>query len=114
MNGLDLEYEHSKRQLPVEIIHLGEVGHFGSNMTAISLGDRILVVDAAIMFPNPENPGVDVILPNISFLAENKSRVDGVILTHGEDALEIALNRFFRKKTERRPMIIPVAMQVGR
>ncbi len=70
---------------PLEIIPLGGVGQFGLNMTAVRLGDRILVIDAGIMFPSPENPGVDLILPDISFLAENQNRVDAVILTHGHE-----------------------------
>lgn len=64
---------------------LGGVGEIGKNMTAISYGNDIIVVDAGMSFPNEELPGVDLVLPDLTFLKENKDKVRGVLLTHGHE-----------------------------
>jgi ribonuclease J len=70
---------------PLQIIPLGGVGEIGKNMTAIRYGEKILVIDAGLMFPDEEMFGVDIVIPDVSFLVENQENVVGIILTHGHE-----------------------------
>ena len=69
----------------LNVIPLGGLGEFGMNMTAIRYGDDIIVVDCGMMFPEPELLGVDLVMPDLTYLLENKQYVRGVILTHGHE-----------------------------
>ncbi len=70
---------------PVRIVFLGGLGEIGRNCACIEVDGRILVLDVGIMFPDPDMPGVDLVLPDFSYLRENAERVDGVVLTHGHE-----------------------------
>ncbi|MGN1104921.1 MAG: ribonuclease J [Candidatus Coproplasma sp.] len=70
---------------PVKIVFLGGVGEIGKNMTAIECGDDIIVIDAGITFPTEENPGIDLIVPDVTYLIENKDKVRALFLTHGHE-----------------------------
>ncbi|MBU3668614.1 MAG: ribonuclease J [Candidatus Taylorbacteria bacterium] len=67
----------------VRIIPLGGVEKIGTNMTAIEMGDDIIVIDAGFGFSDEGTPGVDYILPNTKYLEERKSKVKAIIITHG-------------------------------
>jgi ribonuclease J len=69
----------------LHIVPLGGLGEFGMNCMAVRWGDDILVVDAGLMFPEAELLGVDIVVPDISYLIENRQRVRGIILTHGHE-----------------------------
>ncbi|MDR3740443.1 MAG: ribonuclease J [Terracidiphilus sp.] len=71
---------HTKK---LKIIPLGGLGEFGMNCMAIRWEDDIIVIDAGLMFPESELLGVDIVVPDISYLVENKAHVRGIILTHG-------------------------------
>ncbi len=74
------------KKKPVKIIFLGGVGEIGKNMTAIEYGNDIIIVDAGLTFPNNEDmPGIDSVVPDITYLVQNKDRIKGVILTHGHE-----------------------------
>jgi ribonuclease J len=66
-------------------IPLGGLGEFGMNMMALRLGDEILVVDAGMMFPEDELLGVDIVIPDISYLKQHRALVRGIVLTHGHE-----------------------------
>jgi ribonuclease J len=69
----------------LRIIPLGGVGEVGKNMTVFELGGELVVVDAGLAFPRDEHLGVDLILPDFSYLAERRDRVRAVILTHAHE-----------------------------
>jgi ribonuclease J len=69
----------------LELIPLGGLGEFGLNMMAYRVEDAILVVDAGIMFPTHDTPGVDLLLPDTSYLDAHRTLVKGVVLTHGHE-----------------------------
>src|SRR5450755_3579892 len=64
-----------KTDLKLQVIPLGGLGEFGMNMTAIRYGDDIIVVDSGMMFPDAELLGVDLVMPDLTFLKENQEQV---------------------------------------
>jgi len=70
---------------PVRLVFLGGLGEIGRNCFCLELGGRILVVDCGLMFPDADMPGVDLVLPDFTYLRDNADRVEGVVLTHGHE-----------------------------
>jgi ribonuclease J len=70
---------------PVKIVFLGGLGEIGRNCFCLEVDDRILVVDCGIMFPEADMPGVDLVLPDFTYLREHAARVEGAFLTHGHE-----------------------------
>jgi ribonuclease J len=66
-------------------IPLGGLGEFGMNMLALRLGDEIIVIDAGLMFPEQELLGVDIVIPDITYLKQNKRMVKAIVLTHAHE-----------------------------
>ena len=69
----------------LKIIPLGGLGEIGKNMTAFECGSDIIVVDCGMGFPDEDMYGIDIVLPNISYLRSNADRIRGMILTHGHE-----------------------------
>lgn len=69
----------------VSIIPLGGVGEIGKNMWVIEHGRDIVVLDAGVMFPTDDQPGVDLVIPDIAYLEANAERVRAIVLTHGHE-----------------------------
>ena len=69
----------------LQIVPLGGLGEFGMNCMALRWGDDIIVVDAGLMFPEAELLGVDIVVPDISYLLENRQHVRAIVLTHGHE-----------------------------
>jgi ribonuclease J len=69
----------------LKIIPLGGLGEFGMNCLALRWEDDIIVIDAGLMFPETELLGVDIVVPDITYLVENKQHVRGIVLTHGHE-----------------------------
>ena len=84
-SGLILEEGRVISKNVLRIIPLGGLGEFGMNMMALEVGDDLLVIDAGVMFPGIGHLGVDIVIPDISYLKENQSRIQAIILTHGHE-----------------------------
>jgi ribonuclease J len=69
----------------LKIIPLGGAGEIGKNMTLVEYDDAILVIDAGLMFPESDMLGVDIVIPDISYLLERQAQVRGIIITHGHE-----------------------------
>ena len=69
----------------LKVIFLGGVGEIGKNMTALEFGGDIIVIDSGSCFPNVDMPGIDLVIPDTTYLLANKDRVRGIVLTHGHE-----------------------------
>ncbi len=69
----------------VRIIPLGGLNEIGKNMTAIECGDDIIVIDCGLAFPDDDMPGVDLVIPDVTYLEANANKLRGIVLTHGHE-----------------------------
>ena len=74
-----------KNKNNLKIRFLGGVGEIGKNMTALEFGKDIIVIDAGLTFPSQDMPGIDLVIPDISYLTQHADRVRAVFLTHGHE-----------------------------
>ncbi|HEU5138850.1 MAG TPA: ribonuclease J [Bacillales bacterium] len=75
--------KHKREKL--KVFALGGVGELGKNMYVVEVNERIFVIDAGLMFPENDMLGVDIVIPDITYLTENRERVQGIFLTHGHE-----------------------------
>ncbi len=76
---------HNNGSAKLSIIPLGGLGEVGKNMTVFKYGNNIIVVDCGVMFPEEELLGIDLVVPDYTYLVENKEMVRGIFLTHGHE-----------------------------
>jgi ribonuclease J len=69
----------------LEIVPLGGLGEFGMNMMAVSFGDTTVLIDAGVMFPDPDQLGVDLIIPDMRFVEARRRQIKALVLTHGHE-----------------------------
>ncbi|QOY61474.1 ribonuclease J [Thermophilibacter immobilis] len=74
-----------KKDTALRIIPLGGLDGIGKNMTAFEYGDDMVLVDAGLMFPDDDQPGIDLILPDYTYVLENEDKLRGIIITHGHE-----------------------------
>ena len=75
----------SKNPERLRVIPLGGLDEIGKNMTVFEYGNDMVIVDAGIMFPDEDHPGVDLILPDFSYIVKRKDKLRGIIITHGHE-----------------------------
>ena len=73
------------RDIGVSIVPIGGLGEFGLNMMVYQYGEEIIVVDAGLMFPEADMPGVDLVFPDLTYLRENRDKIKGIVITHAHE-----------------------------
>lgn len=96
----------------LKILPLGGLGEIGKNMTVVEYEGRIVVVDAGLMFPTPDMPGIDLVLPDFTYLVDRADRIEAIVLTHGHEDHVGALPYLLRE-TGMPPAIYGGTLTVG-
>lgn len=82
---MTLSIENETRRPALEVVPLGGLGEFGMNMMAVSWGDTTILIDAGVMFPDPELLGVDKVIPDLAYLEQRSVKASALVLTHGHE-----------------------------
>lgn len=76
-------FKHFSKNL--QVIHIGGQGEIGKNLTLLRYGNNILIIDCGMKFPEDDMPGIDKVIPDMSYLVKNKNLIRGLVLTHGHE-----------------------------
>ncbi len=84
----NVKYQNRKAKeppKPVKIIPLGGIGEIGKNITLYEYDGDMILVDCGMSFPDEETPGIDIVIPDFSYILENKDKIKGLVVTHGHE-----------------------------
>lgn len=81
----EIKKETSRTKKALKIIPLGGLNEIGKNMTLVEYGDDIVIIDCGMTFPDAEMPGVDIVIPDYTYVEKNAGKIRGVVLTHGHE-----------------------------
>src|SRR6187401_869141 len=84
----------------LRVVALGGLGEIGRNMTVFEYGGRLLIVDCGVLFPEEEQPGIDLILPDFSSIRDRLGDIEGIVLTHGHEDHIGAVPYLLREKPD--------------
>ena len=93
-----------KKETALKIIPLGGLDGIGKNMTVFEYGNDMVMIDAGLMFPDDEQPGIDLILPDYTYVLENEDKLRGIIITHGHEDHTGALPYLLQDLTHKVPI----------
>ncbi len=96
----------------LRVIPLGGLDGIGKNMTVLEYGDDMVVIDAGIMFPDDDHPGVDLILPDFSYIVKRQDRLRAIVITHGHEDHTGALP-YLLKALDRRVPVLGTKLTLG-
>lgn len=94
----------ARKQTPLRVIPLGGLDGIGKNMTAFEYGQDMVLVDAGLMFPDDSQPGIDLVLPDYTYVLENEDKLRGIIITHGHEDHTGALPYLLQDLTRKVPI----------
>ncbi len=84
-NGSAKKYKKSEKEFPVKIAFLGGLNEVGKNMTLYEYEDDMFLVDCGLAFPDSDMPGVDLVIPDFSYVEKNSEKIKGIVITHGHE-----------------------------
>ena len=84
-NGSAKKYKKAEKELPVRIAFLGGLNEVGKNMTLYEYEDDMFLVDCGLAFPDSDMPGVDLVIPDFSYVEKNSEKIKGIVITHGHE-----------------------------
>ena len=95
----------TQKKTCLRVIPLGGLDEIGKNMTVIEYGSDMVVIDAGIMFPDEDHPGVDLILPDFSYIVKRREKLRGIVVTHGHEDHTGALPYLLKELGEKVPIL---------
>ena len=102
----------AKNENRLRVIPLGGLDGIGKNMTVFEYGDDMVIIDAGIMFPDDDHPGVDLILPDFSYIVKRRDKLRAIVITHGHEDHTGALP-YLLKALDRRVPVLGTKLTLG-